>query len=493
MQIIHQMLIIFILLQINGIYNTEKDRQQEIFVRKNVNDLTFNEWKDFKRGIRLMKEKHIRNPLGFYFQSNIHGWNEYDGSERANYIADAFNWHKCSHEHYFFLVWHRMYVYFFERILRHATNNPRFTLPYWDYTDPRQREIPEPFRVPNNETLNPLYESKRCKNINEGKPLNAEITDPMPALFSKFFAANKSNELNVCHSLGGGRIDKPLFSGNREGLLERIPHDRIHIYVGGPGGYMADLCNAARDPVFWINHVMIDRIWESWLTMGGQNLMEEQYLNQGFKFYNESGILDTYYVRDFLDITKLNYKYDSLIKIDHKIEVTENENPRLYVSVDESKTLDITNKKRSIILKIKQNFKSLFENIAKGKVPKNRIRFTLQTVIAGSQSGLFFQLYLNLPKNTMPYEDRPNFLGTIANFQANCIPRQNRKAMGITHCFDITNNLFTIIQNDYNYNGVLPKYFNLTIVPKSCDDIYYPEDDEFIIEFDRTLLIHYYP
>ena len=338
-----------------------------------------------------------------------------------------------------------------------------------------------------------MYTKFRCENVNKGKPLSIEITDPFPSLKSRFFAANKSNEFNVCHSFGGGRVDSPTFLSDRGGLVEKLPHDTIHLHVGGPDGYMSDLCLAARDPIFWLHHTAIDRIWESWVKLGGLNLMEEQHLNQAFKFYDESGKLRVYYVKDFLNITKLNYKYDSLLKSDQRVEPTTDESPELFLSVDESKDLFITSKKRWIVLEIKQKYYILFDNIAKGNVDENSVRFTLQTVLAGSQSRLLFQLYLNLPEETLPYEEMYNYIGTIALFEAHCIPRHNRRVLGITNCFDITDNLFKIVKSEYNYNGVVPRYFNLTIIPTSCGSPYYADETDFIIKFQRTFLVHHFP
>src|SRR5262249_17347212 len=35
----------------------------------------------------------------------------------------------------YFLPWHRMYVYFFEEIIREMAQDPGFTLPYWNYSN----------------------------------------------------------------------------------------------------------------------------------------------------------------------------------------------------------------------------------------------------------------------------------------------------------------------------------------------------------------------
>ena len=43
-------------------------------------------------------------------------------------------------------------------------------------------------------------------------------------------------------------------------------HNRVHVWVGGdmlPG-------TSPNDPVFFLNHCNIDRIWESWMTKNGR-------------------------------------------------------------------------------------------------------------------------------------------------------------------------------------------------------------------------------
>jgi hypothetical protein len=45
-----------------------------------------------------------------------------------------------------FFGWHRMYLYYFERVLRWAAQDDTLRLPYWDYTDPAQLALPAEFR-----------------------------------------------------------------------------------------------------------------------------------------------------------------------------------------------------------------------------------------------------------------------------------------------------------------------------------------------------------
>lgn len=44
-------------------------------------------------------------------------------------------------------------------------------------------------------------------------------------------------------------------------------HNRVHVWVGGemaPG-------SSPNDPVFWLNHCNIDRIWEGWMAKHGRS------------------------------------------------------------------------------------------------------------------------------------------------------------------------------------------------------------------------------
>src|SRR5580692_9868116 len=56
-----------------------------------------------------------------------------------------------------FWGWHRMYLYYFEKVLRWAAQDDPLTLPYWDYTNPKQTALPAEFR----DVSSVLYDAKR--------------------------------------------------------------------------------------------------------------------------------------------------------------------------------------------------------------------------------------------------------------------------------------------------------------------------------------------
>ena len=68
----------------------------------------------------------------------------------------------------------------------------------------------------------------------------------------------------------GGGTTAFLHFGNLTGTVEANPHNLVHVMVGGVGpnaGYMSDPDLAALDPIFWVHHCNIDRLWAAWLTV----------------------------------------------------------------------------------------------------------------------------------------------------------------------------------------------------------------------------------
>ena len=62
----------------------------------------------------------------------------------------------------------------------------------------------------------------------------------------------------------GGVIPDQYF-----GLAEQEPHNWVHVDVGGDFGEMRSPATAGRDPIFWLHHANIDRIWEMWRSLDG--------------------------------------------------------------------------------------------------------------------------------------------------------------------------------------------------------------------------------
>ncbi len=198
-------------------------------------------------------------------------------------------WATCQHspqgKQLNFFGWHRMYLYYFERVLRWAANDPTLTLPYWDYTDPEQTALPDAFQDPDS----PLYDWRRSEALNEGlSTLNPQITD----------------------------IDGPLNNDTSflqyEGDIETGVHGNVHCSVGQtcPIPVMGLVGVAANDPIFYEHHANIDRMWACW-QHAHPDEKPGDWQNQQFSFVDENGALVKRAVKDFLDTKALGYVYDN--------------------------------------------------------------------------------------------------------------------------------------------------------------------------------------
>src|SRR5665213_369207 len=87
----------------------------------------------YARAVDSMQKKPPSDPTSWSFQAAIHGTS-------ISMPPPLPAWNQCRHGSWYFVVWHQMYVYFFERIVRDqvvALGGPSdWALPYWHYNQP---------------------------------------------------------------------------------------------------------------------------------------------------------------------------------------------------------------------------------------------------------------------------------------------------------------------------------------------------------------------
>ena len=87
----------------------------------------------------------------------------------------------------------------------------------------------------------------------------------------------------------------------------------MHVQVGGGGGLMTDPNTAALDPIFWLHHANIDRLWEVWNIGGGTNPTINAWLDRSFPLRNPAGRTERLRPSGVLDIVaQLDYTYEDL-------------------------------------------------------------------------------------------------------------------------------------------------------------------------------------
>ena len=225
----------------------------------------------------------------------------YKGASGAERDAAEAMWNTCEPHtdelrSDYFLPWHRMYLFFFEQIVRTQTGATQFTLPYWDYYDPAQRALPAEFRKPDDPVWGPLYSADRWPRINQGKPVDEPPTAGPITLNAMKATTYKNGEVSgFCSS------------------VQSDPHRQVHFSVGNLKGMMS-FPYTAKDPVFWLHHCTIDRMWASWNKAGGKNPDDDAvFLAEDYTFVDGSGAMVTRKVGEFLDTEALGYAYDSYV------------------------------------------------------------------------------------------------------------------------------------------------------------------------------------
>jgi tyrosinase len=269
---------------------------------------------DYARGIEAMRRRDSgpgdpRDPLSWRFQAAIHG---YPGVQPS--LDHPRLWASCRHNSWFFLAWHRVYLLAFERIVQHHIEDETWSLPYWDYTKPddeTSRILPEPFRVP--QRHNALHTSKRDSRINDADsptPIPFNFADAGPALAIGDFALPPEK---AATTFAGGIVKDVTPVQSARGSLEGTPHGQVHGAVGGDGGLMSAFATAGLDPIFWLHHANIDRLWDVWIKIWGADALPDgdPWLRTTFPYFDVDGEKKQLAIGDILASEDLGYVYES--------------------------------------------------------------------------------------------------------------------------------------------------------------------------------------
>ncbi|MBV8901074.1 MAG: tyrosinase family protein [Verrucomicrobia bacterium] len=257
-----------------------------------------------------------------------------EGTPQAAWKKAALKcWATCPHSSPWFVAWHRWYLFYFEQIVRSLSGAADFALPYWNYASDMgpSLQLPAQFQNPVLDPTNPqsppnpLYEDLRglgfynplgtgAQNLpmNDGGYLPFPATDYNPALSgAALFPSDDSTNF-------ADLPDPRYLALGLTGRLEIQPHDNVHVNVGG---LMSNVPVAAQDPVFFVHHCQIDRLWATWQSFPNATYnygnastapSEQDWNNRKFSFVDASGKVVEVTTAGQLDTTKLGYKYDAL-------------------------------------------------------------------------------------------------------------------------------------------------------------------------------------
>ena len=264
-------------------------RQQGMYIRRDIGaaDIPMDILEDYRRAVTAMLQLPPADPRNWYRQSLIH-------------LLD------CPHANWWFLPWHRVYLGWFEKICREMSGNSRFALPYWNWS--RDQRIPAEFFSGALDPSSEMYLESYAdfKQNFEGTVVEVwrALTDRQrqalqhrgyegverllvdiehvfaPREQARLLTVAEPHFLDVTKqatstdsvrralaprsfvkfgSMPAAQHSEPAGSH----VLESTPHNLLH---NGVGGMMGDFLSPI-DPIFYLHHANIDRIWDVWIAL----------------------------------------------------------------------------------------------------------------------------------------------------------------------------------------------------------------------------------
>jgi tyrosinase len=190
---------------------------------------------------------------------------------------------------------------------------------------------------------------------------------------------------------------------------------------------MYSVTTAAKDPVFWLHHCNIDRLWEKWLReCGGRiNPTDAPWLTKSYTFFNESGTAISMTGSQVVNTaSQLNYRYDFPAKLPCDFF-----NRKWYIykrwplikwplpyAIDKQllKKFFREAKPETIDNFIKERNKAGF-NFADKEAP-DKLIIELESVKVERAPEGVVEVYLNLPPNEQPNPKSKSFVGLLDLF-----------------------------------------------------------------------------
>jgi len=375
--------------------------------------------------------------------------------------ADGRNWTKqalihnnsCVHGNWWFLPWHRAYLFYFEAICRKLTGNADFALPYWNWTT--SPSIPAPFWGAGNPLNNP-------RSATQASVANSSVVG----------ATNITSILNQTNFLLFASAQATAQNQNiAYGVLEGGPHNYIHGFVGGDmQTYMSPL-----DSIFWCHHNMVECLWVDWnINKGNANTNDTNWSNFQFSdFVDADGNPVTIQVLTTLLFPLLSYQFepcapgmapaavkdkDALEKFlreggPHKLEYVKRYELRSSLRVEPRKSA-------AARLKVEpEAFRTLMDTAGREKAV-----LTVDEVEVPPKQDVFVRVFINKPDATVDTStEDPHYAGSFAFFC--CADDKDHAAMAarpmpkLRYLVDVTDTIRKL-----NQGGSLSPDMDVTLV-----------------------------
>lgn len=249
--------------------------------RKNINCLTSDELHDFREALAIM------------FDLPGEDENSYEKLAGLHYLPSPFY---CKHGNPGFLTWHRAYMFAYEKALQNI--NCDIMLPFWDWSSGPTTGVPaactdSTYVNRNGDTIaNPLYSGPMPESVGGGSTSRRGDID------TTTFDDIATSAQSTLTSLTFSTFQTSLNGG---------PHGLVHVRVSGE---MGSFPRAGYDPIFYLHHCNVDRLWAQWqLTHPGSLSTLEAAL--GLEPFNNTFDSGWKIGSDMESTDSLGYRYQS--------------------------------------------------------------------------------------------------------------------------------------------------------------------------------------
>ena len=209
-------------------------------VRKNANTLSAEERDRFLRALAK---------LNLVFGT-------YAPFQLIHSVTNGATYPSQAHHRAAFLPWHRAFLLRLERELQAV--DPAVTLPYWRFDQPAPNVFNEEFMGVSDQPI----PNQNVVRFAPDNPLRVWAILGLPGVLRRpaYLPTQAPSGLNdelTTLALGAGVYGSFRF-------MENNPHDPAHTTTGGPGNWLYSISTAVQDPLFFLLHTNVDRLWAKW-------------------------------------------------------------------------------------------------------------------------------------------------------------------------------------------------------------------------------------
>lgn len=169
-----------------------------------------------------------------------------------------------------FLPWHRYYMKTHETILQQECNYTG-AQPYWD----EMRDADASYNISDSVVFDPDTgfggEGGDCVTDGPFVNLTLHLTAAWGNVSSSSFCLSRSFNNNIWQNANSTNTNPCLESANYTEAASCFPSNPHTAGHGGVGGTMLDVSGSPGDPLFFLHHTNLDRLWWKWQQASPEN------------------------------------------------------------------------------------------------------------------------------------------------------------------------------------------------------------------------------